>query len=55
MERSNDEMCSMEFDIIGSILKKAQADNDINMLIQMHIDQLFGKVWYIYFLYLDGS
>nr|POF06610.1 hypothetical protein CFP56_17340 [Quercus suber] len=43
MEKSNDEMGSMELDIIGSILKKAQADNDINMLIQMHIDQLFGK------------
>ena len=55
MEESNDETGSMELDIIGSILRKAQADNDINMLIQMHIDQLFGKVWYIYFLYLDGS
>uniref|UniRef100_A0A7N2LMK6 C2H2-type domain-containing protein n=1 Tax=Quercus lobata TaxID=97700 RepID=A0A7N2LMK6_QUELO len=43
MEECNDETGSMELDIIGSILKKAQADNDINMLIQMHIDQLFGK------------
>ena len=45
-EKSIDEMASMELDIIESILKKAQADNDIKMLFQMQIDQMGGKVWY---------
>uniref|UniRef100_A0A7N2LLD6 C2H2-type domain-containing protein n=1 Tax=Quercus lobata TaxID=97700 RepID=A0A7N2LLD6_QUELO len=42
-EKSIDEMGSLELDIIESILKKAQADNDIKMLFQMHIDQMGGK------------
>ncbi|KAL0010196.1 hypothetical protein SO802_005304 [Lithocarpus litseifolius] len=42
-EKSIDEMGSMELDIIESILKKAQADNDIKMLFQMRIDQMGGK------------
>nr|XP_023915579.1 uncharacterized protein LOC112027141 [Quercus suber]POF06608.1 hypothetical protein CFP56_17338 [Quercus suber] len=42
-EKSIDEMGSMELDIIESILKKAQADNDIKMFFQMHIDQMGGK------------
>ena len=45
-EKSIDEMGSTELDIIESILKKAQADNDIKMLFQMHIDQMGGKVCY---------
>ena len=45
-EKRIDEMGSMELDTIESILKKAQADNDIKMLFQMHIDQMGGKVWY---------
>ncbi|XP_075665115.1 uncharacterized protein LOC142634730 [Castanea sativa] len=42
-EKSIEEMGSMELDIIESVLKKAQADNDIKMLFQMHIHQMGGK------------
>nr|XP_023903786.1 uncharacterized protein LOC112015599 [Quercus suber]POE46027.1 hypothetical protein CFP56_36035 [Quercus suber] len=42
-EKSIDGMGSMELDIIESILKKAQTDEEIKMLFQMHIDQMGGK------------